>query len=174
MYLVRHGHIRQLTKDHTVVGEQVRMGLMSSSKAREHPQRSTLSRSLGRELIVSIDRITMPLEANDRLIVCSDGLYNVLSDKELEHLSRELDAAQACRRLIDAAISKGAPDNVTAAVFFMNGSAPGAAAEPGFHQRIARMLRPLWSRSRRGRDSIRHQRASIGENCSIATPEYEC
>jgi serine/threonine protein phosphatase PrpC len=116
----------------------------------------------------------MPLEANDRLIVCSDGLYNVLSDKELEHLSRELDAAQACRRLIDAAISKGAPDNVTAAIFFMNGSAPGAAAEPGFHQRIARMLRPLWSRSRRGRDSIRHQRASIGENCSIATPEYEC
>ena len=58
------------------------MGLMTAERARNHPERSMLVRSLGRELIVSIDRITMPLVQGDRLILCSDGLHNVLLDDE--------------------------------------------------------------------------------------------
>ena len=72
-----------MSKDHTVVGERVRMGLMSEERAKNHPDRSALMRSLGRELIVSVDRITMPLRKGDELIVCSDGLYNVLEADEL-------------------------------------------------------------------------------------------
>jgi len=127
LYLIRHDRIKQLTKDHTVVAERVRLGTLTSARARKHPNRSTLSRSLGRELIVSIDRITMPLRQNDRLILCSDGLYNVLDDRELEHLSRGLDAASACRILIDNANQRGTADNITAAVFLMNGSTPNSS-----------------------------------------------
>src|SRR5271157_1136118 len=61
LYLIRHGKVNQITKDHTWVGERVRMGLMTAAQARQHPERSALNRSLGRELIVSLDRISIPL-----------------------------------------------------------------------------------------------------------------
>jgi protein phosphatase len=78
LYLCREGRLLQLTKDHTVAGERARMGLMSKSRARSHPGKSVLTRSLGRELIVPIDRISNHLFRDDTLLVCSDGLYNVL------------------------------------------------------------------------------------------------
>jgi serine/threonine protein phosphatase PrpC len=117
VYLVRNGTITQLTKDHTVVGERVRLGLLSEESARNHPDRSTITRSLGRELIVAVDRITTRIWRDDVLIVCSDGLYNVLEADEM----RELVAAggpstSVCRTLIDAANERGTIDNLTAGV----------------------------------------------------------
>lgn len=88
LYLARRGRILQITKDHTVVAEHVRMGLMSAARARNHPERSMLSRSLGHELIVSVGRFSMPLMTGDRLLMCSDGLHNVLEERELELLLR--------------------------------------------------------------------------------------
>jgi serine/threonine protein phosphatase PrpC len=146
LYLVRDGCIQQLTKDHTVVAERARLGLMSSARARRHPERSTLSRCLGRELIVSIDRITTPLRQRDRIILCSDGLYNVLDDWELEHLSRGMDAASACRVLIDNANQRGSADNITAAIFLMNGSTTDAP-RVALHTTIARVFLSLVRRS---------------------------
>src|SRR5947209_18692487 len=87
LYHLRRGKIRQITKDHTVVQERVRMGLMSVSRAKSHPERSALSRALGHELLVSVDRITMQLAQHDRLIACSDGLSKVLEATELHHLT---------------------------------------------------------------------------------------
>jgi protein phosphatase len=129
LYLVRGGRTTQLTKDHTVVGERVRLGVMSEERARNHPGRSTLTRCLGRELIVAIDRISTPLAQGDLLIVCSDGLYNVLDDAELEPLTRGLAATAACRRLIDEANERGTADNLTAAVVRMTGAVPGGNGE---------------------------------------------
>src|SRR5450755_3514030 len=83
LYLLRDRRLTQLTKDHTVAGEKARMGLMSKSRAREHPDRSVLTRSLGRELIVPIDRISNRLFRGDALLVCSDGLYNVLDEEQM-------------------------------------------------------------------------------------------
>jgi PPM family protein phosphatase len=148
LYLVRHGRIQQFTKDHTVLAERVRLGLMSSARARRHPERSTLSRCLGHELIVAIDRITMPLRQRDGLILCSDGLYNVLDDWELEQLSCGLDAASACRVLIDNANQRGSPDNITAAVFLMNGSTTDAHRVVALHKTIARVFLSLVRRPR--------------------------
>src|ERR1700730_5278218 len=122
LYLARRGRILQITKDHTVVAEHVRMGLMSAARARNHPERSMLSRSLGHELIVSVGRFSMPLMMGDRLLMCSDGLHNVLEERELELLLRSGDAAAACKALIDAANARGSADNLTAAVFVMNGA----------------------------------------------------
>ncbi len=131
LYLARRGRISQMTKDHTMVGERVRMGLLSAAGARNHPERSMLSRSLGRELIVSVDRLSMPLMQHDRLLLCSDGLYNVLEDHEIEHLLQPGDAAATCKALIDMANARGTADNLTAAVFIMRGATLFAESAPG-------------------------------------------
>jgi PPM family protein phosphatase len=117
IYHIRRGKARQITKDHTVIQERVRMGLISAASARHHPERSALSRCLGHELIVAADRITLPLEQNDQLLVCSDGLYTVIEDAELGPIVRDIEAAAACRRLIELANRRGTADNLTVAIF---------------------------------------------------------
>ncbi|HEY3360054.1 MAG TPA: protein phosphatase 2C domain-containing protein [Polyangia bacterium] len=130
LYLVREDGITQLTKDHTVIGERVRMGLLSEERGRGHPHRSVLTRCLGRELIVAIDRITRPVQQADALLVCSDGLYGVLEDGEMAALVRQAaDAAGACRALLDAANARGTPDNLTAVVVRVVGPVPERAPE---------------------------------------------
>ena len=86
LYLVHGREIVQLTKDHTVAAEKVRMRLLSPEKARLHPDRSVLTRSVGRELIVSRDRIGRRLAQGDLLVACTDGLYGVLADAEIARL----------------------------------------------------------------------------------------
>jgi protein phosphatase len=116
LYLLRDGRLTQLTKDHTVAGEKARLGLMSKSRARESPDKSVLTRSLGRELIVPIDRISNRVYRDDALLVCSDGLYNVLEDDEIASLIATGDAVRACRTLIETANQRGTLDNLSAAV----------------------------------------------------------
>jgi protein phosphatase len=115
LYLVRDGNARQLTKDHTVAAERHRLGLVRKARLRDHPGRSTLTKSLGRELIAAVDRVSAPVGAGDVLIVCSDGLYNVLGDDELPPLV-QASAESGCRALVETANARGTPDNLTAAV----------------------------------------------------------
>jgi serine/threonine protein phosphatase PrpC len=142
VYLVRSGAITQLTKDHTVVAERVRLGLLSEERARNHPERSTVTRSVGRELIVAVDRITTRIWRGDVLIVCSDGLYNVLEPDEMRELVASGPAAAVCRGLIDAANQRGTIDNLTAAVVRVGPPAP-VQPEPepaGVGARLKRLL----------------------------------
>jgi PPM family protein phosphatase len=140
LYLLRGGAIEQLTKDHTVAAEKARFGLISKERARTHPDRSTLVRSVGRELIVSRDRITKRLLEGDTLILCSDGLYNVLEDKEMARLLADRDCATACRDLIAAANGRGTYDNATAAVVRLVGPTPGGDRPPGVVGTLRRFL----------------------------------
>ncbi len=140
LYRVRDGAITQLTKDHTVAAERARLGLMSDDEARRHPERSTLTRSVGRQLIVSIDQLTTELAHDDLLLVCSDGLYNTLDDDEMRDLVRELPAERACRALIDCANERGTYDNVTAAVVRMTGHIPERARPDGLVDRLRRFF----------------------------------
>jgi len=146
LYLARGGRISQISKDHTVVAERVRMGLLSAARARDHPERSVLNRSLGRELIVAVDRISIPLVQGDRVLLCSDGLHNVLEEPELEHLLRPASAEAACKALIEAANGRGTADNLTAAVFMMVGETPFSASNraTGWRGRMGRLL--VWRR----------------------------
>ncbi len=139
IYHIRDGQIRQITKDHTVIQERVRMGLMSPARARYHPDRSVLSRCLGHELIVAVDRLKLPLEQNDQLLICSDGLYNVIADDELCRETRGLDARAACRRLIELANRRGTPDNLTVAI--LNWKQGSAQISPGWRARMASLFR---------------------------------
>ncbi|BDG10669.1 PP2C family protein-serine/threonine phosphatase [Anaeromyxobacter paludicola] len=140
LYLVRGGQVVQLTKDHTVAAEKVRYGLLSRERARNHPDRSVLTRSVGRELIVSRDRITQRLQQGDLLLACSDGLHGVLEDGELAELC-DGSAAEACRRLLETANRRGTPDNLSAAVIRLVGPVPDDAAEPGQGGLKARLRR---------------------------------
>lgn len=141
LYLLRNRRIEQISRDHTMVGERVRMGIISSERGREHPDRSALSRSLGHDLIASIDRITTPLQHNDRLILCSDGLWSVLEDRDLERLAREGPAEDACRRLIEAANRRGTADNLTAAVFVMHAAGASMARRRGWRARLLELFK---------------------------------
>ena len=140
LYLLRGGKITQMSKDHTMVGERVRMGLMSEARARNHPDRGVLLRSLGRELIVSVDRITMPLRQGDELILCSDGLYGVLDTAELMMLTREFGPADACQKLIRNANGRGTPDNLTVAIFKQLAETPEVDPPSGLLGRIKNLF----------------------------------
>lgn len=140
LYLIRDRRVEQLSRDHTVIGERVRMGLLSAERARNHPDRSALSRCLGQDLIASIDQITIPLRRDDRIVVCSDGLWSVIEEHEIERLSREGDAAGACQRIIEEANRRGTPDNLTIGVFRLYAEGATAARRRGWRERLASML----------------------------------
>jgi protein phosphatase len=109
LYRLRGGSLVQLTKDH-----------------RKASDATILLRSLGRELIVAVDRITSTVEAGDVLLLCSDGLHNVLQDREMHDIIAGRAAADAARALIDAANARGTIDNLSAAVVRVL-SAPAAS-----------------------------------------------
>jgi len=139
LYLVRDGHILQKTKDHTVAASKRRMLFAGAEMAKDRPEHSTLTRSLGRELIAAVDRITFPVTRGDVLLLCSDGLYNVLSDEELKKALVQGDAATACSTLIGMANERGTPDNLSAAVINVM-SGPPLAAATGWRGLFARIL----------------------------------
>jgi protein phosphatase len=140
LYLVRGGAITQLTKDHTAAAEKVRLKLMSKEKARLSPDRSVLTRCVGRELIVARDRVSQPLAQGDALLLCSDGLHGVLADEELGALVEGRSAADGCRALLEAANARGTPDNLTAALLRVVGPVPAAPPPAGLGGSLRRLL----------------------------------
>jgi PPM family protein phosphatase len=140
LYLIRSGAITQKTKDHTVAADRHRMGLISARRAKSHPDRSTLTRSLGRELIVAVDRITFPLAEQDVFLVCSDGLYNVLDDGELRDAATAGEPTVVCEAMIRAANERGTPDNLTTAVVRVSGTVPGGRGPIGWRARLGRLV----------------------------------
>jgi PPM family protein phosphatase len=110
--------------------------VMTAARAKDHPERGMLLRSLGHELIASVDRISMPLLERDRLVLCSDGLYNVIEPEDLEAMTRDCDAETGCRRLIDAANQRGTADNLTCAIFKMTTPTGHAPSSGGWRDRL--------------------------------------
>ena len=139
LYLIREGRIVQKTKDHTVAAGTRRMMFASAEMAKDHPEHSMLTRSLGRELIAAVDRITFAVTGGDVLIVCSDGLYNVLSDEEIRDGAGTGDPAAICEALLRKANEKGTPDNLTAAVLRVHGGGP-IEAPTGWRGLVSRVL----------------------------------
>jgi serine/threonine protein phosphatase PrpC len=118
VYLIRNGQITQLTRDHTWVAEAQASGLLTPEEARTHPQRNVITRSLGTKLEVQVDIFPPQLiGAGDTLLLCSDGLNEVVSDQEMAAIvGQGGNAAHAVHRLVELTKSRGAPDNVTAVV----------------------------------------------------------
>jgi PPM family protein phosphatase len=113
-YLFRNGHGGPLTRDHTVADEQVRLGILSQSEAAEGDSRHLLTRSLGQELFVAADTITVNVVPGDVLLLCSDGLHGLLPDAMIEHLIHVNPALEkAAEALVAAANQAGGHDNVS-------------------------------------------------------------
>jgi protein phosphatase len=116
-YLLRDGELRQLTTDHSLVEELVRGGRLTEQEAAVHPQRSVITRALGVDDAVDVDVYSVPLEAGDRLLLCSDGLTTMLrADDIAALLRRETDPTRAANLLVDAANAAGGEDNITTIV----------------------------------------------------------
>ena len=113
LLLLREGTLTQLTKDHTWVAEQMQYGLLSAHQARTHPKRHILTRCLGRELIVGIDVLTLPIRPGDVLVQCSDGVHGMVPEDAITDLVRARDPMTGCRGIVEHARSAGAPDNAS-------------------------------------------------------------
>jgi protein phosphatase len=118
VYVLRDGQLSQITHDHSWVEEQVRAGAMSPSAARLHPWRNVVTRALSGGEDPEVDVTELNLRAGERFLLCSDGLFSVVSDAQITEIlsNKALALADVCRRLIDAANGGGGPDNITAVV----------------------------------------------------------
>ncbi len=115
-YLVQLGRIRRLTSDHTYVGAQLKLGLISEQDAATSQFRNLLTRSVGKDPTIQVDFATAELSANDLVILCSDGLYWHVSEQEIFKAVTWLSPAEACRKLVELAEQRGTDDNLSVAV----------------------------------------------------------
>ncbi|MBD5098318.1 MAG: Stp1/IreP family PP2C-type Ser/Thr phosphatase [Clostridiales bacterium] len=114
-YLLENDSIRQVTVDHSLVQLLVERGEITPAEARVHPQKNLITRALGVDSRVECDLTRLEPGQGSRLLLCSDGLTNVLDDETLLTLSRrEAEIEDLCRALIGLTLERGAPDNVTA------------------------------------------------------------
>jgi PPM family protein phosphatase len=130
-YRLRGGRFEQLTRDHSLVEEMRRKGQLTDAQAEDHPQRSIITRALGPEPEVEVDLQTVPAQAGDVFLICSDGLTTMLDDEKIAHiLARATSLQSAVRALVDEANRAGGRDNITAVLFRLEDedSADGAAA----------------------------------------------
>ena len=119
-YLVRNEKISQITEDHSVVQQLVKAGAISEEEAEVHPYKNVITRCLGMQANVEPDTLEMTLESGDRFIMCSDGLSNMVSDKEIQDFINdpELTPEETCQKLIDLANENGGTDNITAVLLY--------------------------------------------------------
>jgi PPM family protein phosphatase len=116
-YLWHEGALTQLTQDHSVTAELIRRGELAEEEAAQHPHYGVLTRALGVAPDVEIDRRTVAVEDGDRIVVCTDGLFNELSGEEIASAMAEWgDEAAIADNLIDRAITHGGRDNVSVVV----------------------------------------------------------
>ena len=116
-YLARNGRLEQISVDHSLVQESIDAGIVSLADAATHPQRNIVTRALGVGDDSRVDSWLLPLERGQRLLICSDGLSGVVPADDIETvLLRESTVSGAASRLVDLALDRGAPDNVSAVV----------------------------------------------------------
>ena len=113
-YLIEHGMLRQVTVDHSLVQLLVDRGEITAEEARVHPKKNLITRALGVDSEVECDLLRVETGPGSRLLLCSDGLTNVLPDQILLQAAvEEAEPEELCRSLLRMTLERGAPDNVT-------------------------------------------------------------
>lgn len=113
-YVINQKGIRQITRDHSVVQMMVDRGELTAEMAKSYPGKNLITRAVGTEMTISGDIFRQELSRGDFLLLCSDGLSNLLDDQEiLFEVVHGVNKERCCKRLLDIAVSRGAPDNVT-------------------------------------------------------------
>lgn len=114
VYAITSGGISQISKDHSLVQMMVERGELTPELARTYPGKNFITRAIGTDTVVECDLFHTTLEKGDCLLLCSDGLSNMMDDQEiLFEVVHGVNKQQCCQRLLDIAKNRGAPDNVT-------------------------------------------------------------
>ena len=114
LYIVNSGEIRQITKDHSWVEEMVRRGGIGKAEARNHPDKNIITRAVGAEETVRIDFFQVLLQEGDVILMCTDGLTNMLEDEEIRMtLDGARDIVEKAQGLVRAANERGGRDNIS-------------------------------------------------------------
>ena len=112
-YLLRDGVMKQITADHSLVGDMVRRGVLTEEQAACHPMRNYITRAVGTEDTIEVDLYSEPRKAGDRWLVCSDGLYGQMSRNTLLELALLENPEEAADRLMQTALDNGGKDNIS-------------------------------------------------------------
>ena len=114
LYVAGSGKIRQITKDHSWVEEMVQRGGIGKEEARNHPDKNIITRAVGAEETVKIDFFQVPLQEGDIVLMCTDGLTNMLEDEEIRMiLDGARDIVEKTQGLVEAANERGGRDNIS-------------------------------------------------------------
>ncbi|MGC9357926.1 MAG: Stp1/IreP family PP2C-type Ser/Thr phosphatase, partial [Anaerolineae bacterium] len=113
-YLLRNGRLQQITQDHSLVARLLDANVIKPEDVRSHPQRNQIYRSLGQKKMVEVDTFTVPLRQGDRLLLCCDGLWEMVLDDEIQRIvEKARTPQQACEALVEAANHAGGEDNIS-------------------------------------------------------------
>jgi protein phosphatase len=115
-YLVRGGRIYQVSEDHSLVNEQLKAGAISPDEARHSRFKNIITRSVGFEHEVQVDLMGLEVEADDKLVICCDGLSNLVDDQEILEVVEGTPVESAPERLVALANERGGDDNITVIV----------------------------------------------------------
>ncbi|MFW6074859.1 MAG: Stp1/IreP family PP2C-type Ser/Thr phosphatase [Chloroflexota bacterium] len=143
-YLLRAGALTQVTEDHSLIAEQVRMGVITAEEARTANHKNIITRALGHRPRVDVDIYELTLLPEDRLLLSTDGVHDFLEEDEMRALLADHDPDDAAQSLVESALERGSNDNVTALCVWM---APVEAlvetVEEGVADRRSSMLVPV-------------------------------
>lgn len=127
LYRFRNQQLTQLSKDHSQMEEMIDMGLISRESAENHPQRNVITRAVGVESPLYVDITTFTTQVGDTFLLCSDGLYNAVSQSDILQALSLRDTEQSTKELMAKALANGAKDNVSVIVVQGNlGKVPSA------------------------------------------------
>ena len=144
-YLIRDKTSTCLTKDHTRVGELVRMKVLSPDKLRTHSQRSVLSKCLGLDLFVQPDVFEVQVQDGDILLFCSDGVWSMIDDDEFGTLASKAESAEQLNQtIIDLAMKRGSDDNISAVTIMLHKL---ATQQTGHGSRFSKIIKRFTGRS---------------------------
>ena len=112
-YLLRDGKLRQVTRDHSMVADMVRRGLLTEEQAACHPMRNYITRAVGTEETVQADVLAFERQRGDRWLVCSDGLHGLVEKQRLQELMAMADPEEAADQMVREALDRGGRDNIS-------------------------------------------------------------
>lgn len=114
LYVIDHEAIRQITRDHSLVEEMVRLGEMDKAAAKVHPDKNIITRAIGVTRELAVDFFEVELRPEDMILLCSDGLTNMVEDEEIKEIVLEQkNIVEKAEKLINTANENGGKDNIT-------------------------------------------------------------
>lgn len=119
-YRIRKNHIEQLTEDHSLVWQLMEQGRITVEETKTHPMKNVITKALGTDESLKPDILEFEIKNNDIIILCSDGLTNMLDNVSIKNIVNDLNPEQAVSKLIEEANLKGGEDNITVAIIIVD------------------------------------------------------